>query len=274
MRMTTYGYLLVSAATLLLAVASGIPAPEARAATITIDPFEAPDPGEAFFTFNSEDDPPFVPRQRALLETSDGGILGGERDVLMEVVGAPTVFSGSGEVGLPSGILQFGTYGEAPVKISLQYDGLDAGDSTADGLVDAEGLADVDLTDGGSNWALEMQFVSLDAGDDPMTDMTLKITAVGDGGSATYEGLIAESVDPFEIRIPFADFSDSSVMESVGSLTFSLNGSAAPTANVDFELDNLAAVPEPSTLILLIALAGCSLVTTGIVRHRGRNRSV
>ena len=123
-------------------------------------------------TFNSEDPPPFTPKNRALLVTSGGDILGGEREMLMEVVGSPTIFSGSGEVGLPAGTLQFGTFGEAPVKITLQYDGSDAGDSESLGLVDAMGLADVDLTDGGSNWALAMDFVSLDAGDEPMMTLT------------------------------------------------------------------------------------------------------
>ncbi len=232
----------------------------ALADTIVIDDFSAPGPGEAFFTFDLTG-PSLVPKSPVLVETDGVDILGGQRDLLVEVDGPPSIISASGQVGADAGLLQVATFGQSGTTAFLQYDGVDGGDSEATGLDDNLGLAGFDLTDGGENNRLEMAFMGVDSGDSPSRTMGILITAVGAAGTSTATVAASDSLGLLVVVVPFSSFSDPSVLQSIDSLTFALNGDGAPTANVDFTLDHIKSmpipIPEPSTLIMLSGLAVC-----------------
>ncbi|MBN2473996.1 MAG: PEP-CTERM sorting domain-containing protein [Pirellulales bacterium] len=234
--------------------------------TIVIDSFDNPNPGTNFFVPGLA---PWGSGNPFLNKDTVVGVLGGERDILVQVVGTPLPISAAGIIGYEpvygNGVLEVGTYGRAGTRVTAQYDGVDMDSSGA--LVDAKGLGPVDLTDGGVNDRLQLAFNSVDGGN--ALALGLAVTAVGAGGTPTTVNLLVpESGTPFVYDIPFAAF-PVNVFGSVESLTFEFNNSGTPTPNVDFELDSVVAVPEPSTLVSLSAL-GALLVVVGTWRWRKR----
>jgi hypothetical protein len=203
-------------------------------------------------------------------EPALAGICGGRRDVLIDVVGDPSPIAAAGVIGYDSvydvGLLQIATFGEAGTRVVVQYDGLD--DDPEAKLFDAGLLGGLDLTDGGTNNAIELRFFSIDAGDD--ATLRLKVSVQGNGGSDSIEYDIAESTAPSVFSVPFSDF-DAGLFSSVDSITFGFNDLIEPVPNIDFELDSIQAVPEPSILAMLSGL-GALAVLTGVWRRQGRAR--
>ncbi|NQU22181.1 MAG: hypothetical protein HQ567_12930, partial [Candidatus Nealsonbacteria bacterium] len=60
--------------------------------SLMIDPFDGPDPSDSYFISAVDADP-------LLIETTDASILGGERDLLVDVLGTSTPISASGTIG-------------------------------------------------------------------------------------------------------------------------------------------------------------------------------
>jgi len=170
------------------------------------------------------------------------GILGGERDLLLDVMGASGLVAYSGSVG--QGTFAFNS-SQPGTAATLQYDGIDVdvvGPPAS--LVNNEGLGGLDLTAGGSGFYLDFQ--SIDGGQTQMT--ALQIEVHGPGKSATFAGAIPDAGVPFSYVAPFAAFSDPSVFSNVTSITVRINPAGA--RDVDFELDQVG-VPEPGTLALV-----------------------
>jgi hypothetical protein len=229
----------------------------ATASTITIDSFNYPNdpsgtefyvPGKAPWGSGN----PFDHKDPGVLE-----VIGNERDTHVEVVGTPMTISASGIIGYEplydNGVLWLSTGGPAGTFVRVVYDG-------ADGL----GLGGIDLTDGGSNNLFRFGFVGeFDPGGS--TSLALTITVDGQGGGSTsVQTQIPDQPAPFDFDVPFADFSNPGLLSSVKSITCTLNDPLAPVSGVDFELDYIKAVPEPSTIALLSAL-GASLLLAGIL---------
>ena len=238
----------------------------AIAGIIVIDEFDKPDsPKDVFFIRG-----PSGTDDEYLVQHADSSIIGGERDVLVEVLGTAGPLSAAGMIGYESdyydaGIFQLATYGEPGTKATLQYDGSDPSD-IGDGVLDDVGLlpsATADLTDSGANDRFVLRFVSSDGVDPQGLDM--KIIAEGKDASnnsitLTYWGYVADNDQPFTHTVLFSDFTQSGVATfgNVNSLMFLFNLDG--TANIDFALDAIKAVPEPSAWALLgcgIALAFC-----------------
>lgn len=185
-----------------------------------------------------------------LASVADPGILGGERDLLLDVMGAAGPVSYSGSVG--QGTLAFNS-SQPGTAATLQYDGIDAdifGPPAA--LVNSEGLAGYDFTASGSG--LYLDFLSIDGGQAQTTGVQIEVH----NGAATsvFAGTIADAGAPFRYTVPFAAFSDPTVFTNVTSLTLQINPSGA--TDVDFVLDQVG-VPEPGTLAFLglgLALLG------------------
>ena len=224
------------------------------AAPVVIDDFSAPDT-PATYVISLINSDPYVLKQFAAL--------GGERDLLVDVLGSPTSVSAVGMVG--AGEYQFGTSGPVASLATLQYDGIDVLD-TASSLVNAQGLS-VDVTSGNTNNGFRLAFDSMDPG--AASTLSVRITATSAGGSASYFGAAAADPNPSNFDVLFTAFSEVGTFsfEAVTSLQFTFNELGSKDA--DFQLTEISTrgglVPEPSSFALL---AGGSLAWLAVMRHR------
>ena len=210
-----------------------------HATSVRIDDFELPFVGD-YYLVGLEDS-----NHTGVVDYTDttGSIVGGNREVQIDVDGIAEPLLAYGVVGfdhgLSMGILQAFTQYEPGTKFTLLYDG------TIDSPMR------VDLTDDGSNNALVFAFNSTNGGDDgAMLDLTVTLTNFI-GQTTTYEGLVANSImpDPYEVLFSEFDSTDASYFNDVTSIEIAFNSDATPC--VDFELDSISAVPEPSAYIML-----------------------
>lgn len=177
-----------------------------------------------------------------LASSADPGILGGERDLLLDVMGAAGPVAYSGSVG--QGTLAFNS-SQPGTAATLQYDGIDTDIfGPPAGLINNELLGGIDFTASGSG--LYLDFLSIDGGQVQTTG--IQIEAHNGAAVSTFAGAIADAAAPFRYNVPFAAFSDPAVFSHVTSLTLSINPAGAN--DVDFVLD-LVGVPEPGTLAFL-----------------------
>jgi hypothetical protein len=204
---------------------------------LTIDDFTAPDPASVYL-INASDPNPF------LLQSTGSGIIGGQRDLLINVLGSANPISASGFVGAVnpgSNVFNLGSASSGPgTEVSLQYDGVDA-DTTA--LNDALALG-ADLTAGGANgFRLDFNFLQIGSG----TTMDMKISLVGPSGTASYSANITENVGAFKVFVPYSSFSTTGSFSfaNVSSLRYDFN--AAGEQDVDFELDQIVAPQQKAT---------------------------
>src|SRR5687768_15161337 len=213
------------------------------AAPIVIDDFGQPNP-EQFYVIGAINADPL------LHKTSHASILGGERDLLVDVVGTAELTSATGTIG--GGVFDFGS--QDAVLASLQWDGVDADQLLPTrALVNAQGLT-VDLTGGGMNGQLVLSFTNLDAGEESDT-LPVSITLTGPAGAtASFSGTIPEGIAPFDYVIPFASMSTAGGFSfgNVTSIGLTLNGGTT-RPDADFGLDSFTAapIPEPAALSLL-----------------------
>ncbi len=228
----------------------------AHGATIVIDDFSSPSPAAMFSLSGSG-------ATSMLVKQTGDDIVGGERDVLLELLGG-----GSASLLVGDDYLDMNSGGAAGAVLSLQYDGMGAGDNdTAAGLLNNGGLA-IDLSDGGENHLFQLDFLMLDAG--PGADaIDLVIEVSSANGTASFMGQIDESAGPSSYLIDFSQFqiNGSFSWSEVTGIDFVLN--AGGQAAVDFVLDSLTVtVPEPTGMLL--ALPG--LVVAAGLGYRNRQR--
>jgi hypothetical protein len=225
-----------------------LPAMSASAAPILIDDFGQPSPQQFYVVSAINADP-------LLHKTTHASILGGERDLLVDVDGTSNLTSATGTIG--GGLFDFGS--SDVVTAALQYDGIDADQVVPTrALVNAGGLS-VDLTGGGTNDRFRLDFANIDAGT-TQTLLGVDVFLTGPGGAtATFAGATLESLTPTSYTIPFSSFGTAGPFSfaSVSSITLTFNSSLAP--DVDFALDSFSAVPEPTGLALLAVGAGTCL---------------
>ncbi len=241
-------------------------APFAGAETIVIDDFNLPDPGYVFFMQGRN----AIPINTTLVKQEAAGILGDQRDVLVEVLGTADVLSAAGIVGfdpsLGEGMMQLATFGTPGTRVTLQYDGIDTLDSVQGGLTAADGLGGYRFG-GAAGTGLLFHFLTLDGVDVRGLDVDITMNS-SLGGSLHYSGFIPDHSQAADHLIPFADFTATgpASFEAIDSLTIVMNGDGTP--NVDFELDSLEAlIPEPSTWAML----GLGLLVVGAIGRRWQN---
>lgn len=202
---------------------------------LIIDGFSAPATQEACLISLLDLDP-------TVMETTDAGIIGGERDVCIDVVGTPSLVSFTGAIGAGEFIFNSGMPGTAAI---LQYDGVDtdtAGPPSE--LVHSEDLGGIDMASLGS--FIYLDFLSIEGGLSQTTDIEIEVH--NDLEVATYTGLIPDSAVALSYEVNFTDFSNPSVFSNVTSIEMRINPAGA--AHVDFVLDEIG-VPEPATIALL-----------------------
>jgi len=223
--------------------------------TIAVDTFDTPDPGKTFIIPGM---PPWGDENPlARTDTLPSMV---ERDLVVEVVGIPQQVSAVGVIGYEQaydrGVFRLGTLGSAGTQAILQYHG-------PTGM----GPISLDLTDDGANDRLELAFNYVDPGFGETMDVHVTVGAP-DGTTSTVGLDVAETEGPVVVEVPFADFTPN-LFSTVSSLTFTFNDGVAPAPNVDFELDGIQAVPEPSAIVSLCALGALALAV-GTWRWRRR----
>lgn len=244
--------------TVLASLALAGTAPTASAAPIVIDNFEDPDGqlGWAVRFFNPNN--PYLMEHTA----STGIILGGEREMQIEVVDAGGVilpvpsldrFAATGVIG--DGILDFGSSSNSRVRLRLLYDGNDGADGSV--LTNSNQLGAIDLTSGGTNNAFRIDFTSIDAAPtETLVDIDVIVTGANSTSTAHYT--IAESAGPTIKFLPFSAFGNQAVLSAATSVMFVFNSPNSDQA-VDYTMTRIAAdvVPEPSSFALAaLGLAG------------------
>jgi len=232
---------------------------QVEAGTIVIDDFSAPD------------DPAMLSLSGGqvgglLFKQTEPSVLGGERDVLLELLGGSSASTATMLIGGGYLDLSTGSFGST---LSLQYDGFGPGDDdTSQALFNNMGL-DVDLTDGGENQFFQLDFASLDAGPGmDAIEMVIEVTSAS--GTAIFMGLLEEAVSPTSYLFDFDDFQTTGMFnwQNVTGMNFVLNADGQEA--VDLMLDGISVVvAEPSAALL--AFPGCAATALiGLRRFRRR----
>ena len=227
-------------------------APMVRADTIPIDSFAAPAVGANFASIDLGLLPLFVGGAPIVPSASgEPSILGGDRDVTVAVTAPIDWKSVVGTIG--SGSFSVYTGGRSGSTVTIDY----------------PGLTNEDLTDLGTNNAIALGFTFVSK-----EGMNVQIMVTDNGNTATFDSLaigdIAGSTTTFTYLAPFNAFDTVAPLASADSISIVFNSPAGgPVPNVDFELTSIAAVPEPSTLAMLLTLG---LVSLAAIARRRRKR--
>ena len=185
--------------------------------------------------------------------------LGGQRDLLFDVLGTPGAVSYAGTIGEGSFVFNSGSPG---VIATLQYDGddLDIVGPPAS-LVNAEGLGGFDLTVGGTD-RFSLDFKTIDGGDYLYTDIEIEVH--NGAAVASFVGAIPNSSIPIRYDVLFSSFTGAtSALSSATSLEICINPNGHQ--DVDFTMTGSVGTPEPATMALL-ALGGIAMLRR---RRRG-----
>jgi hypothetical protein len=172
------------------------------------------------------------------------GILGGWRDSLVLHTGGPQ----NVQAVVVGGRQYLNSDTETSGALFLQYDGND-GESETD-LVQTNGIMSPAANLAAEN-AFRLDFPAVNGG--PLGPLTLSITVTTGAGSFTHTGSVANGVGVVH-TVAFSNFSGANFAD-VRRLDFAFRGSQA----TDFTLDQITAVPEPSTIAAL-AVGGLALL--------------
>ncbi|MDZ4780472.1 MAG: SdrD B-like domain-containing protein, partial [Planctomycetia bacterium] len=226
---------------------------------VGIDDFSEPDPAEFYFINALNLDP-------TLIKHNVPGALGGQRDALIDVIGASNPLSANVVVGF-NGIAGLFSFGSASpgTSATLQYDGADADIvGPPAGLINNQGL-NTDLTNNGLATGMLLDFASIDPGLGTALGVEIRLTSPG-GGTATFTDTTTflESISAVNHFVPFANFTTANgfSFENVTSVEIIFNG--AGVRDVDFEVDQILTVGQQANFAntALGSLAGFVYVDT------------
>ena len=207
---------------------------------VPVDDFQAPAGAEIFVIDFLHDDPVWY-------KTVDASILGGDRDLLIDVIGAPIPFSAQVEIG--NGHLVVAT--EQPgTRISLRYDGEN----------DAGFDPWIDLTGGGKHTGFLFDMDWVDSGAfSASLDLQVFATSFGGGWARILDGEIPDHANPNQHFVPFASF------DTGGGFSFTQTTSLEFVFNpdgdrgVDFSIDGVSSAGSeelPFANVKLSSLSG------------------
>lgn len=203
------------------------------------------------------------------------GILGGNRDLFVSLIGNGGNSNRTASIGVNAGVLDFSVDTLAQGRGQIQWDGA----ANTSESIDFTGLGGADLTDGGTLNAFELDVVFSDGG------FNFEVTAYTDANNWTRISFISNAHPvPATTTIPFSAFQTLALCGSVnpapGVLSITCGTGTANLANlgalvvdldrfggstsIDLTLDNVRTVPEPGVL----ALVGVGLLAAGFVGRR------
>lgn len=222
---------------------------------------------------------------------SDGGesssvaggadILGGERDLFVELISSPDPTNVNASIGVSAGALRFSTDTQAAGHGQVQWDGPDGSNA-----IDFTGLGGVDLTEGGTVSAFRVDTIFADAG------FEFVVTAFTDANTWTEISFSATGTPaPATTFIPFDAFTNAALcgavnpapgvnsitcaggntpvdLTNLGALVLDLDPDGE-SVSIDLTLDAVTTVPEPAVLGLL----GAGLLAGGLVGFGRRRRA-
>ncbi|HYW80082.1 MAG TPA: hypothetical protein VE890_10925, partial [Thermoguttaceae bacterium] len=195
--------------------------------TLAIDGFDSPDPVPRSYVIAGLDSSPLE------VTHQDATILGGQRDIRIEVLGAPSI--GSATIDIGEGNFSFGTHAESPGSLALvEYNQLGQPGAS-------------DLTNGGASTGFRIDFIEgVNAAG--AAGVPLEIRVISDRGFADFSGEVPNNLAlsssfyiPFSAFDQYGDFSFGEVQR----LAFELNHEGI--VNVDFVLDMISTVNHQTT---------------------------
>jgi hypothetical protein len=98
--------------------------------------------------------------------------------------------------------------------------------------------------------------------------VVITITSPG-GGTSSVTGIAQNSQSAFSLLIPFSGLVGTASIQHVESLTFAFN-IVAHASNIDYEIQQIVAVPEPTTMTLAGLAAGAWTFGLGMKRRSRR----
>ncbi len=241
----------------------------ADAVPLVIDDFSEPDPIDNTIPSNDIFVIEFINNDPTLIQQDEASILGGQRDVLVDVVGTPGNVSATGEIG--EGQFVFNSANPGSV-VSLQYDGVDADvQPDLDDALDLGGEDGFDLTQEGHQKGIRISFLTFDAG--PEEDsVPIDIVMTGPGGASAQLPAgteISESAPTQTYTFSSFVLSGGFSFTAVTSITIIIN-SPGTQADVDFVMTEIAVVPEPS--VTALCLSGAMAIGMRVLHARRRRR--
>ena len=204
--------------------------------TVTIDDFSnrpdnvSPPPAATEYFIKAVDPNPFM-----LTTTTTGtGILGGKRDLTVNVLGAPNNLSASGFIGVEPpathGVFNLGEGALGPgTQVTMKYDGA--------------GLA-ANLMAGGNN-GIRFDFNFLQ--DSPNAPIAATLSATGPGGTATFTTTIATNPSGFSLFVPLTSFSKTGTFSFTNVSTLQFDFNTGGIQALDFELSEIVNPQQKST---------------------------
>lgn len=200
------------------------------------------------------------------------GIIGGERDLFVELLASPDPANSNVSFGVSANRLSYNSDPEVDSTGEVQWDGVDGSPNLA------FGLGNIDLSAAGNAFKVDVIFSDADFFFDvgAWTDGTNEFSVIRLQAIATTTGA--------SFTIPFTAFSncaatnvtcgsgdttpvDFSMLNAINLVVNPLGaGTASQRLAIDFTIDSITTVPEPATL----ALFGAGLLGIGAATRRQR----
>jgi len=242
-----------------------------KAAMLVIDDFEKPVLGNSLSPGTLVPVP--QPNPVVIQSASAPGIIGGQRDIYVHEMGGvaqgDTLLIVGFNPGPNTGYFDANGSADRTDYYAVQYDGIDVENGGA--LNDHGGLM-VDLTDGFKNNQILIRFANSQVPVTGLLNLCVEITSAS--GTSKFSGTKSNNVVPGVVEnylIPFSSFTAGADFQHVTSMMFRFNdnGSGVGARAADFQVDLIAAVPEPGS-ILTLGLGAVSLIAVGCYRRKKR----
>lgn len=230
-----------SKASLLAFILALVTAAPAGATVMTLDDFETPEPADVMLIGFTH------PNGKPLQYSGLPDTIGSQRDIKVDVQGAPKANSAQVLIGHDDSLFNHGVFQVATASspgsiITLQYDGVD---DNPEQLTNAHSLSMFVVPDGG----ITIDFLTVDAPGGGMMDIAVRMFS--NGAVATYSGSVAETAVPVNHVIDYDlfDIEPGFSFDDIDSFEFVFNSSGL--VDIDFAIDRITTVvPEPSSVVL------------------------